>query len=172
MITYHRKIYITGDIDHSAYTSFTKKLGRLENISDEQVHIVLSSDGGDGQVALAFYDRIRMSRCPISITGTGLIASAAALILVAPRDVSMRSMTESAWLMVHDDDIPEGALNNLRVSQADRYIKQMKLYEDQWNLLMEKSTGTSFKTWEDLHNNETHLTSKECLQLGVISAIV
>lgn len=171
MITNNRKIQIIGDIDHAAYAEFTRKLGNLETRSNDQIHIVLSSDGGDGQVALAFYDRIRMSSCPISITGTGLVASAAALILVAPRDVNLRTMTEHAWFMVHDDQIPEG-VDGMRLNLADKYLKQLKIYEDQWNLIMAKSTMTSAKTWERLHKNESFLTVNDCLKLGVIGAIV
>lgn len=172
MRTNARKIFIIGDIDHNAYEKFTKDLAEMEDISNEQIHIVLSSDGGDGQVALAFYDRIRMSDCPISITGTGLVASAAALILVAPRDVNLRSMTESSWLMVHDDSVPSGVLDGMRVVHAEKYIKQMRLYEQQWNLLMEKSTQTPEKTWDLLHKKESYLTASECLKLGVIGAII
>lgn len=172
MITMSRKIYIIGEINSEAYLKFTRKLGRLEDLSHDQVHIVLSSNGGDAQVALAFYDRIRLSRCPISITGTGLVASAAALIMVAPKDVSLRTMTSSSWLMVHDEVFDGTEIANLRTASAARYLTQMNDFENQWNNLMASSTNADATTWGELHRVESYLGVDQCLSLGVIGSIL
>lgn len=171
MITRKRKIYICGDIDYDAYKNFSQALGKLEEISTEEIHIVLSSPGGNPECALAFFDRIRASTCPISITGVGLIASSAALILVSPKDSTLRTMTENSWVMVHESTIGE-SLKTTRVAKASRVIETAKALENQWNQLLEASTTTPANTWAELHKNETYLTAKDCLQLGMIGAIV
>lgn len=174
MIQPHRKIHIIGDIDYDAYRRFTKKMDKLEDAEPgEPIHIVLSSEGGDAKVALAFYDRIRMSSCPISITGVGLVASAAALILVAPPDVARRSMTKNSWLMVHDDNVGvNGVDENDRVVNAQKKLNQLKAFEDQWNELMAASTTTTASGWKMLHEDETYFMAEDCLRLGVIGEIV
>ena len=174
MAPVHRKVHIIGDIDYDAYRRFTKRMDRLEDEDpDAEIHIVLSSEGGDAKVALAFFDRIRMSRCPVSITGVGLVASAAALILVAPPEIAQRSMTKNSWLMVHDDNV--GANNvdeNDRVVVAQRKLDQLTMFEDQWNELMAASTTADAEKWKTLHEEETYLTPEECLSLGVIGEIL
>lgn len=170
-----RKIHIIGDIDYDAYRKFTKRMDYLEReiFGGAPVHIVLSSEGGDAKVALAFYDRIRMSRCVISITGVGLVASAAALILVAPPDVARRSLTKNSWLMVHDDNVEaNGVSKNDRIVLAQKKLDQLTMFEDQWNELMAASTTSSAENWKRLHEDETYLTPEECVALGVIGEII
>lgn len=166
MLNVDRKIYLIGDIDHEAHIRFTRKLSRLECESDEPVTIVLSSDGGYATVALALYDRIKLSRCPIHITATGLVASAAVLVLAAG---DTRCMTRSAWVMVHDDTA--GIPKNARVSQARKHVTHGRRMERQWNHILSKVTATSADKWDELHKNETYLSPKECLMLGLIEEI-
>lgn len=166
MITEDRKVYIIGDIDHAAYKEFTKKLGQLE-MTKEPIHIVLMSDGGDPDVALAFHDRIKMSRCKISLTGIGLVASAAALILVAAPE---RSMTKNAWLMVHDTTLSD--LDDKPMSQIRKTLEDRQTFEKQWCRLMAEATGGTPRLWKDFHENETYLTAAECKTLGVIQEII
>ncbi len=158
MIQRDRKIFMIGDIDHEMFSKFTRKLGRLEEESDELVHIVLCSDGGTASIALAIHDRIKMSSCPISVCGIGLVASAAALILVAPE---IRAMTSSSWLMVHDDEFT--TREDARVVDGEKAYKHARRVEDQWNDLMAKATGTNADIWDKLHRAETYLTALECL---------
>lgn len=171
MILRNRKIYIVGDINHEAYLQFTKRMCLLEGKGSQRIHIVLSSPGGDAQVALAFYDRIRLSPCPVTITATGLVASAAALILVAPKAIKDRSMTENSWLMVHDDNLMDTA-TNLRVHAAVRYVKQLVKFENQWNKLMADNTKLKEDEWDGLHKKETYLNATECVRLGVVGEII
>jgi ATP-dependent protease ClpP protease subunit len=73
--------------------------------------------------------------------------------------------------MIHDDNIGE-ALNNSRVVNAIKDLKQFQRYEEQWNKLMAESTTTPASTWNDMHQNETYLTPGECLTLGIIGGII
>lgn len=171
MITQDKKIYIIGDIDHEAFLKFTRRLSRIEsNHPDgDRVHIVLSSNGGEGMVGLAFYDRIRLSPMNITITAVGLVASAAIIVLAAG---SKRYMAKSAWCMVHDDKLVSEEVKNRRLAQVEGTIAHARRVEDQWNQLLEERTGTSAYRWDALHRNETYLSAKECLDLNLIQEII
>ncbi len=163
-----RKIKIIGDIDHEAYLDFTTSMDEFEAESEKPINVVICSDGGDAMVALAFYERIKMSPCEITTTATGLVASAAVLILAAGKH---RRMTKSAWVMVHDDT-PGPELKNLRVSAAQKVTDHFRRVEDQWNQLLEECTGIFACQWDDLHRNETYLDSSECLRLNLVQEVL
>ncbi len=163
------KLYIHGDIDNALFSKFSTELAELEADKKVQsVEIELVSDGGSAYDALAFHDRIINSRLDIRITGLGLIASAAVLILAAG---DHRRLTTSAWVMVHEDDC--GSLNKRgMVHQAEKDIRHLRRLETQWNHLMETHTKASAMHWAKLHRDETYLTPSQCESLGLIEEIV
>lgn len=167
-ITADNKIYIVGDIDHESYKKFSREMTQLER-EGQRIHIVLMSDGGIGMVGLAFYDRIKMSPCKVSITAVGLVASAAVVILSAG---AHRSMTPNSWAMVHDDSFTRTELQGKRVGGVERLVKQARAIEDHWNGLLARNTKTNTLNWDTMHRQETYLTPTDCLGLGLIDEIL
>lgn len=163
-----RKIQIIGDIDENAYKEFVDTLDGMEDIApNETIFIELTSHGGDAQIALAFYDRIRLLKGNTVIYAFGIVASAAVLILAAG---DKRYMAKNAWVMVHEDTTQ--VLETDRVSQAEKQLKVSRRMEEQWNRLLSERTKTSAKVWQELHENETHLDANECLKLGLITKVI
>lgn len=162
-----RKINIIGEIDDTSYAEFVEQLDDLESIIDDDITIELNSCGGDAISALAFYDRIRLSKNNITIYVLGAAQSAAVVILAAG---DKRIMSKNAWVMVHEDTIvlPEDA----RVSDVEKNAQVSRRLEDQWNKILEQETGTSAETWEQLHAEETYLDANECLKLGLVDKII
>lgn len=161
-------IKIIGGIDENAYKSFVDELD--ENPKANAVMIELNSGGGSAYDALAFYSQIRKIKeggLMCGILATGVVASAAVLILAAGTK-GQRQMTREAWVMVHEDT------NKLKGSTTDleREAKHMRRMEEQWNNLLAECTGTSAKAWEEMHKKTTYLSAEECLQLGLIDVIV
>lgn len=165
-----RKIYITSDIDNEAYTSFSKKLTKLEldkkNIN-KPVEIELVSGGGETYAALAFYGRIKASLCQVNVTAYGLVASAATAILAAGE---VRRMAKSAWVMIHEDSV-EG-IDGLSVSDIEREAAQARRLENQWSKLLSECTTTEYEDWVKLHKTEKFLTPEQCLKLGLIEEVI
>lgn len=155
-------IYIVGDITAEAFIEFDKQLSDYEG---RDVAIKLMSSGGDAQVALAFYDRIKNhNHC--TIQATGYVASAAVLILAAGRH---RIMTPSAWVMVHEESV-ENMSGDVRA--VEREGRQLRRYEDQWSRILANCTKATAEQWTELHKAETYLTAEQCLAYGLIEEIV
>ncbi len=168
------KIYIVGDINHEAYLEFSKKLSKLERRGDKTIQIVLSSDGGDGMVGLAFYDRIRLSKDlghTIRITAIGLVASAAVIILAAGTK-GERRMTREAWVMVHDDTPNPHDVKNRRLVEIEKTTAHLRRIENQWNHILAENTKSIESHWDLLHKEETYLSAGECFYLGLIEEII
>jgi ATP-dependent Clp protease protease subunit len=162
-----RKINIIGDIDEVAYKEFVEQMDALEKAPGKAINIELTSHGGTALIAVAFHDRIRRSSCPVLVRAYGIVASAAVIILAAG---DTRFMSKNAWLMVHEDTValPE----EIRVAEAARSVAIGQKLEDQWNKLLEDRTATAASTWAELHQKESYLTAKDCLNYGIIDEIL
>jgi len=108
----------------------------------DPITLFINSGGGDVDEALAIYDVMRSIDCPVHTIGTGIVASAAGLLLAAG---DTRVAMPSCWFMAHhvtadtDSDHPE----RQRIQQA-----QLEKYRDQWVRLMAECTaGTHTLRW-------------------------
>lgn len=163
-----RVIRIIGSIDEDAFRKFSAQLLELELANSKaSITIELSSGGGTATDALAIVGRIRSSPCYkfINIEAYGLIASAAVMILAV---CHLRSMSEEAWVMVHEDS---GKIKG-DVQTFEREAAHYRRMEDQWADLMAKYSTTSAEKWSNMHKATTYLTAKECLRLGLVDKII
>ena len=164
------KIYLHGDVDTDMYTVLSQGLDEAEANAPKDfkgyIDIELVSDGGSAYDAIAMHDRI--INCPfnIRITGSGLVASAAVLILAAG---DHRVLTKNSWVMVHEDSVV--GVEDKQVHEVEKEVKHYRRLEDQWCQLLHNSTYTDLDMWAKLHKDETYLTPKECLALGLIEEI-
>lgn len=158
-------INIIGEIDAAAFKKFKVALSKAD--INHNVKVTLMSDGGDANVALAFFDLIRSSPKVVHITATGLVASAAVLILAA---ADHRCMTPSAWAMVHEES-PDNVDNN-NVSSLEKQAAHFRRIENQWSELLRITTKADTKTWAQLHKEETYLNPQQCLELGLIDLVL
>jgi ATP-dependent Clp protease protease subunit len=131
------------------------------------VEMLISSDGGDVHFMFALYDAIRLSKVPIHTVATGVVASAATMLLVAGAD---RRATPNTWYMHHQvsSDIT-GNLDELTL--RTKVTKQMaKVF---YEILARHSTKNA-RFWEQAakRKNELWLNAKEMVAHGVIDGIV
>lgn len=159
-----RKLYIIGDIDNLSYRQFTEELAALES-SIAPVSVEIHSEGGDAEVALAFYARIKASPCDVYMHTNGVVASSAVLVYAAG---TKRTMASTGWVMVHEC---QGKIDGSTSDKAHT-LKHLQALEDQWNELMEDQTGTEAKEWAALNKVTTHLTANQAKALGLVHKVV
>lgn len=163
-----KKIIITGEISEESYGEFSVLMTKaIKNDKVRRISIELTSSGGCAFAALAYYEAIRRCPKPVEVVGTGIVASAAVIILAAGHK---RYMTPSCWVMVHEDEVilDEGT----RVSQAEKQIKTSRRIEDQWCRLLSAQTTITIKEWQELHSREEWLTPEVCKDLGLIHEVL
>lgn len=163
------RFYIMGDINNEKLQEF---LEWSNGLAHENRRIVLSSDGGDNEASLAFFDCIRNlvhQGVKVEIIGIGLVASAAVLILAAG---SKRVLGPNSWVMVHEETPGGGYFKGSNVSTIERSAKHLRRLEDQAYQILESVTRTSAEEWQALHEKETFLSAKECVKLGLVDEIL
>jgi ATP-dependent Clp protease protease subunit len=162
-----RRILLVGEINEELYRSFSSKLRQLEiEDVDAPITLELNSEGGIALVALAITGRMRESPCLIEVVVHGAAQSAASLILASG---DIRKMSSEAWAMVHED---RGSMEDGTIEEMEKRALHYRRLENQWAELMAERTNTSFKAWVRLHKDETYLTAKQCLELGMIDEVI
>ena len=133
-----KKLYIIGEIDHTLYAEFTKGMDEAE-AEGVDVEIELSSHGGDPYAAFAFYSRIVDYSYRTAVTCRGNANSAASIILAC---ADQRRMSEQAWMMVHDETLPEDQ-PNAKALQSE--LNHHESVEIQWAELLSKHSNKPYE---------------------------
>lgn len=160
-----KKIYITGEINEETFEKFCLELDTIEATKTKTVSLELSSHGGVATDALAIVSRMRTSPCKFIVTGYGLVASAATLILAYG---DKRRMTKESWAMVHEDS---GRVKGT-VTEMQNETKQLRCYEDQWNKLLAERTSLGVNFWTEQARKTRYMTAQDCLNVGLIDELI
>lgn len=159
-------LHLVGDVDEDMYFSFLLDM-KEALVKKQSVEIALNSAGGSATDGLAIASLIRKHPYSVSVHGTGLIASAATIILVSGHK-GLRSMDSTAWFMVHEDSEKITG----RVSELEARVETLRRIENQWCWLFAQHTKATAKEWKKINAKEQYFNAKEALQLGVIDYIV
>ena len=82
-----RNILLSGEINKSLAERIIRQLILLEDQGDGPIKVFIDSPGGDADAGFAIFDMMRFIKPEVTIIGMGLVASAAAIILLAaPKD--------------------------------------------------------------------------------------
>lgn len=166
-----RVIYLSEGINPQTTQIFLSSLAFICEYSNDYttpVTVLLNSNyGGDVHAMFGMVDQLRISRVPIHTQGVGTVMSAATGILIAGLK-GERSVSELTTVMIHDiSTMMEGTGNDLAIE-----IKYTQLIQEKMIHLLEKSTKKPARFWKTSLKRNLYLTSKECLDYGIIDKIL
>jgi ATP-dependent Clp protease protease subunit len=78
-----RNILLSGEINKSLGERIIRQLILLEDQGDDPIKVFIDSPGGDADAGFAIFDMMRFIKPEVVVIGMGLVASAAAIILLA-----------------------------------------------------------------------------------------
>lgn len=162
-------INIYGDIDTEAFSKFDAELHCHEAMGDTTIHINLMSDGGFATIGLAFYDRIRSSRCHTVITAYGEVGSAAVLVFLAGDE---RIMAPNSYLYLHEES--SAGVEDIPLSRSRRQLRRLQIVDDQYNKLMSlpRCSNLTIKEIDEMNKKETLLSPDKCLKYNLCHKIM
>lgn len=167
-----RRIYFFGDVERDLVDITIRSIAFfnssvMSDIADRPVEIIIASDGGDVHHMYALYDAIRLSKVPIHTICTGVVASAATLILVSGHK---RFATPNSFIMHHQ--ISADIAGNL--DELTTQTKVTKVMATAFYQIMGKHTNKPAKFWEQTakRKNELWLQPDKMLEFGVIDEII
>jgi len=155
---------IAGDIDEAHWLTWAEVLKEFAQLEQATVTVFYTSSGGDVELALGIYDRIKLfsKTCDkrVEIVANGTIASAATLILQA---ADVRMATEHTQWLIHAGE------STAQSAQEKRHNERL---DDTYNRIFANRTGLSLRRIKTLHSGESYLTTQEALKLNLIDGVL
>lgn len=162
-----RQILLSGEINKELAEKFNKQLLLLEADSNKPVYVYIDSPGGDVSAGFAIYDMIRFVKCPVVLIGNGLIASAAALILLAVPQNMRVGLPNSEYLIHQPLSGMRGTATDIQIHTANVKKTKAKI-----NKIISEATGKDLKKVEADTDRDYWLDADEALEYGLISKII
>lgn len=162
-----RQILLSGEINKELAEKFNKQLLLLEADSNKPVYVYIDSPGGDVTAGFAIYDMIRFVKCPVVLIGNGLIASAAALILLAVPQNMRVGLPNSEYLIHQPLSGMRGTATDIQIHTANVKKTKAKI-----NKIISEATGKDLKKVEVDTDRDYWLDADEALEYGLISKII
>jgi len=142
----------------------------LESINDTPITVIISTLGGYEYPGMAIYDRIKDSKCHITIRGYGAVMSMGSIILQAADE---RQLSPNATIMIHDGDIEDmsGSPKTVK-SWANWNIKLLKqMYEIFYEKMKKKDKNITLKKIEQMCQNDYIIDSQRAIDIGLADKI-
>ncbi|MBN1697559.1 MAG: ATP-dependent Clp protease proteolytic subunit [Spirochaetales bacterium] len=162
-----RSIFLAGEVNKALAEKIVKQLILLEADGDEPIKMFIDSPGGDADAGFAIYDMIRFIRPQVYTIGMGLVASAAAIILLAGEKESRVGLPNSHYL-IHQ---PLSGIRGV-ATEIEIHAKELDRIRNKINRLISEKTGQDLKKVEKDTDRDYWMNAEEAQSYGLLSRII
>ena len=165
-----RTLYIGGDINELMTENVIKSLKILDEASDDPIHILMNSPGGDLTSSFAIYDFIRNRRSYITITVYGYAASGGSLILQAGDE---RILSENSSFMIHygSDGFIGEHTTFLKTAEESRRLRSI-MTDIYLEKIREKKPDYKRSALKKLLQTDSYFSAQDVVDLGLADKII
>ena len=162
-----RSLLLSGEVNKDSADRLIKDMIVLESERSDPIWIFINSPGGDVDAGFAIYDMARFVSCPVYMVGMGLVASAAALILLAVPAERRIGLPNSSYL-IHQP------LSEMRgnATEIEIHAMQMEKMKAKLNSIIAEATGKSLEVVSQDTDRDHWLDAEEAKAYGLISKVV
>ena len=161
-----RSVLISGEIDKELAERVVRQLLLLDALGEGPIKVYIDSPGGDADAGFAIYDMIRYITPKVYTIGMGLVASAAAIILLAA-PAERRVGLPNANFLIHQ---PLSGIRGV-ATEIEIHAKQLEKYRVKINELISRESGQPLEKVEKDTDRDCWLDAKEAVDYGLISRI-
>ncbi len=162
-----RQILLSGEINEENAEKIVRQLLILEADSDKPIYIFIDSPGGDVDAGFAIFDTIRFINAPVYTVGWGLVASAAALILLASPKERRLGLPHSHYLIHQPSSGMKGVATDIEIHAAEIAKTKAKINE-----IIATETGTALDKVTKDTDRDYWLNAEESVEYGLISKVI
>ncbi|GMO56577.1 MAG: hypothetical protein Ta2A_01910 [Treponemataceae bacterium] len=161
-----RQILLSGEINKELAEKIVRQLLVFEADSDEPVRIFIDSPGGDADAGYAIFDMIRFIHAPVYNIGMGLVASAAALILLAVPKERRIALPNSHYLIHQPLSSIKGVATDIEI-----HAQELEKMRTKINQLISDETGKAVDLVKQDTNRDFWMNAEEAVSYGLIGKI-
>jgi len=162
-----RNILLSGEINKSLGERIIRQLILLEDQGEEPIKVFIDSPGGDADAGFAIFDMMRFIKPEVIIIGMGLVASAAAIILLAAPKERRIALPNSHYL-IHQ---PLSGMRGV-ATEIEIHAKELDKLRRKINKLIAEETGQKLEKVEKDTDRDYWMNAEEALEYGLISKII
>jgi len=162
-----RTILLSGEINKELAERVIRQLILLEARSDEPIKVFIDSPGGDADAGYAIYDMLRFIKPEVYMIGMGLVASAAAIILLAAPNERRIALPNSHYL-IHQ---PLSGIRGV-ATEIEIHARELEKLRHKINRLISDETGRNIKKVEKETDRDFWMNAEEAIEYGLVSKMV
>jgi ATP-dependent Clp protease protease subunit len=162
-----RTILISGEINKELAEKTIRQLLLMEAMGNEPLRIFIDSPGGDADAGYALFDMIRFIRPPVWTIGMGLVASAAAIILLAAPKERRVGLPNSNYLLHQPLSGIRGVATDIEI-----HARELEKLREKINRLIAEETGNCATQVEKDTDRDYWMNVQEAVNYGLISKVV
>jgi ATP-dependent Clp protease, protease subunit len=161
-----RTILLSGEIDKESGERFIRQLLLLESLSADPISVLIDSPGGDVDAGYAIFDMIRFVSAPVRIIGMGLVASAAALVLLSVPKESRLGLPNSHYLIHQPLSGIRGVATEIEIA-----ARELEKTRERVNRVIAEETGQSIDRVRKDTDRDFWMNAEEAIAYGLISRV-
>ncbi len=162
-----RTVLVSGEINKQLAERIVRSLILLEEESAEPIKVYIDSPGGDADAGYAIFDMMRFVKPPIQMIGMGLVASAAALILLAAPRERRIGLPNSHYLIHQPMSGSRGVATEIEI-----HAKEIEKLRGKINRLIAEETGQPIEKVEKDTDRDYWMNAEEAVAYGLLSRVV
>jgi ATP-dependent Clp protease protease subunit len=162
-----RTVVISGEITQNVAASIIGQLLALAADGNDPITMYINSQGGHVESGDTIHDMIRYVDAPVTMVGTGWVASAGALIFVAvPRE--RRLCLPNTRFLLHQ---PAGGAGG-SASDIEIEAKEILRTRDRLNRLFAQATGQPLERIEEDTHRNFWLDAEAAIKYGLVGRVI
>lgn len=162
-----RYVLIFGQINDALAMATCRRLLALAAESEDPITVLLSSPGGHVESGDAIHDVIRFIRAPVTIVGTGWVASAGAHIFLAGAK-ERRVCLPNTRFMIHQ---PAGGAGG-RAADIAIQAREIVRIRERIAKVVARETGQDLEKVAADMERDYWMSAEEAVEYGIVSRII
>jgi ATP-dependent Clp protease protease subunit len=162
-----RTVIVSGDINKQLAEKVIRQLILLEEESAEEIRVYIDSPGGDADAGFAIFDMMRFVKPPVRMIGMGLVASAAAIILLAAPRERRIGLPNSHYLIHQPMSGTRGVATEIEI-----HAKEIEKLRAKINRLIADETGQPIEKVGKDTDRDYWMNAEEAVAYGLLSRTI